>query len=92
VPVVSTAFRPLDRAELAANPFRVFTSVLVPEDQRFFGPDLECRLRSFLAARELFPPNCSPWPTSPPSMESSPWRLPDPGATSAMCTSSRAIE
>ena len=55
VPVVSTAFRPLDRAELAANPFRVFTSMLVPEDRRFFDPDLESRLQSFLAARELFP-------------------------------------
>ena len=30
IPVVSTAFRPLDRKELAANPFRVFTSMLVP--------------------------------------------------------------
>jgi uncharacterized glyoxalase superfamily metalloenzyme YdcJ len=55
VPVVSTAFRPLDRAELAANPFRVFTSMLVPEDRRFFDPDLENRLQRFLAARELFP-------------------------------------
>ena len=56
IPVVSTAFRPLDRAELAANPFRVFTSMLVPEDRRFFDADLEDRLRNFLAARELFPP------------------------------------
>ena len=56
VPVVSTAFRPLDRAELAANPFRVFTSMLVPEDRRFFEADLAGRLQSFLAARELFPP------------------------------------
>jgi uncharacterized glyoxalase superfamily metalloenzyme YdcJ len=55
VPVVSTAFRPRDPDELAANPFRVFTSMLVPEDRRFFAPDLEERLRSFLAARELFP-------------------------------------
>ena len=55
VPVVSTAFRPRDRDELAANPFRVFTSMLVPEDRRFFDPDLERRLQSFLAARELFP-------------------------------------
>ena len=55
VPVVSTAFRPLDRAELAANPFRVFTSMLVPEDRRFFDPDLAGRLQSFLASRELFP-------------------------------------
>ena len=55
IPVVSTAFRPIDRGELAANPFRVFTSMLVPEDRRFFDPDLEGRLRSFLDARELFP-------------------------------------
>lgn len=56
IPVVSTAFRPLDRAELAVNPFRVFTSVLVPEDRRFFDADLQGRLKSFLDARELFPP------------------------------------
>jgi uncharacterized glyoxalase superfamily metalloenzyme YdcJ len=55
IPVVSTAFRPLDREELAANPFRVFTSMLVPEDRRFFTPDLERRLRSFLDTRQLFP-------------------------------------
>lgn len=55
VPVVSTAFRPLDRAELGANPFRVFTSMLVPEDRRFFDADLGRRLTRFLAARELFP-------------------------------------
>ena len=46
IPVVSTAFRPLDRDELAANPFRVFTSMLVPEDRRFFDADLEGRLRA----------------------------------------------
>jgi uncharacterized glyoxalase superfamily metalloenzyme YdcJ len=56
VPVVSTAFRPVEREELAANPFRVFTSLLVPEDRRFFDADLEGRLRSFVAARELFAP------------------------------------
>jgi uncharacterized glyoxalase superfamily metalloenzyme YdcJ len=55
IPVVSTAFRPLERDELAKNPFRVFTSMLVPEDRRFFDPDLESRLKSFLAARRLFP-------------------------------------
>ncbi len=57
IPVVSTAFRPLDRDELAANPFRVFTSVLVPEDRRFFDVDLESRLHEFLSQRQLFPPN-----------------------------------
>ena len=55
LPIVSTAFRPVDRDELAANPFRVFTSVLVPEDRRFFHPDLEQRVRGFLDARTLFP-------------------------------------
>jgi uncharacterized glyoxalase superfamily metalloenzyme YdcJ len=54
--VVSTAFRPVDPAELARNPFRVFTSVLVPEDRRFFGADLQARVQRFLAARTLFPP------------------------------------
>ncbi len=56
IPVVSTAFRPVDRAELAANPFRVFTSVLVVDDRRFFDEQVEAELREFLAARTLFPP------------------------------------
>ncbi len=55
IPVVSTAFRPVERGELAANPFRVFTSVLVPEDRRFFDADLEGRLKRFLDSRRLFP-------------------------------------
>lgn len=55
IPVVSTAFRPLERDELAANPFRVFTSLLVVDDRRFFDADLEAELRAFLGARELFP-------------------------------------
>lgn len=56
IPVVSTAFRPVDRAELAVNPFRVFTSVLVVDDRRFFDEEVEAELREFLAARTLFPP------------------------------------
>ncbi|MDI9949358.1 VOC family protein [Rhodococcus sp. IEGM 1305] len=54
VPVVSTAFRPTDPDELARNPFRVFTSMLVPSDRRFFSADLQQRLESFLAKRKLF--------------------------------------
>lgn len=54
IPVVSTAFRPLDRDELAANPFRVFTSMLVVDDRRFFDADTERELRRFLDARTLF--------------------------------------
>jgi uncharacterized glyoxalase superfamily metalloenzyme YdcJ len=57
LPVVSTAFRPVDGGELAANPFRVFTSMLVPEDRRFFDADLGARVATFLAGRELFPPD-----------------------------------
>lgn len=56
VPVVSTAFRPVDGEELARNPFRVFTSLLTPGDPRFFDADLRDRLETFLASRELFPP------------------------------------
>lgn len=56
VPVVSTAFRPVDGAELARNPFRVFTSMLTATDPRFFDADLRSRLAAFLAGRELFPP------------------------------------
>jgi uncharacterized glyoxalase superfamily metalloenzyme YdcJ len=56
VPVISTAFRPVERDELARNPFRVFTSMLVPSDRRFFSADLQARLERFLSARTLFPP------------------------------------
>ena len=55
VPVVSTASL-IDENDLAANPFRVFTSLLVSTDRRFFSADLSARLQSFLAGRELFPP------------------------------------
>lgn len=55
VPVISTAFRPTTPGELAANPFRVFTSMLVPEDRRFFDAGLEERLRAFIGTPRLFP-------------------------------------
>lgn len=53
--MVSTAFRPIDAAELAKNPFRVFTSMLVHDDRRFFDADTQSRLEAFTAARTLFP-------------------------------------
>ncbi|MGW1373561.1 2-oxoadipate dioxygenase/decarboxylase [Streptomyces sp. NPDC002446] len=56
VPVVSTAFRPLAAEELERNPFRVFTSLLTTADRRFFDPGLASRLDTFLARRQLFPP------------------------------------
>lgn len=55
IPVVSTAFRPIARPELAANPFRIFTSLLVVDDRRFFDEKVEAELREILAARTLFP-------------------------------------
>lgn len=54
VPVVSTAFRPIDGAELAKNPFRVFTSMLAAEDPRFFDRELRAELAEFIGARQLF--------------------------------------
>jgi len=56
VPVVSTAFRPIDVDELACNPFRVFTSMLALEDPRFFDADLRARVQTFLGRRQLFDP------------------------------------
>ena len=56
VPVVSTAFRPIDSDELEHNPFRVFTSMLATADERFFAFDLRARVERFLAARQLFDP------------------------------------
>ncbi len=56
VPVVSTAFRPVDDDELARNPFRVFTSTLATGDRRFFHPGLRGRVERFVAQRQLFDP------------------------------------
>ncbi|WP_374999837.1 2-oxoadipate dioxygenase/decarboxylase family protein [Aeromicrobium sp. CTD01-1L150] len=56
VPVVSTAFRPTDPDELAANPFRVFTSMLTADDPRFFDAELRQQLQDFIGARTLFSP------------------------------------
>lgn len=54
VPVVSTAFRPVAPTELALNPFRVFTSMLVATDRRFFDAATQARLEAFIDARTLF--------------------------------------
>ena len=56
VPVVSTAFRPIDADQLDRNPFRVFTSMLATADTRFFSPELRGRVERFLAERRLFHP------------------------------------
>jgi uncharacterized glyoxalase superfamily metalloenzyme YdcJ len=56
VPVVSTAFRPIDTEQLDHNPFRVFTSMLATADARFFPADLRRRVERFVAGRQLFDP------------------------------------
>jgi uncharacterized glyoxalase superfamily metalloenzyme YdcJ len=56
IPVISTAFRPVEADELARNPFRVFTSMLATRDPRFFDAGLRRRVEAFLARRELFDP------------------------------------
>lgn len=56
VPVVSTAFRPVHEQELARNPFRVFTSMLVSDDRRFFDEATQRQLEAFIGARTLFVP------------------------------------
>jgi uncharacterized glyoxalase superfamily metalloenzyme YdcJ len=54
VPVVSTAFRPIETEQLDRNPFRVFTSMLATVDARFFPADLRDRVDRFVAERQLF--------------------------------------
>jgi uncharacterized glyoxalase superfamily metalloenzyme YdcJ len=56
VPVVSTAFRPIEQDQLARNPFRVFTSMLATADPRFFPAELRGRVERFVAQRQLFDP------------------------------------
>jgi uncharacterized glyoxalase superfamily metalloenzyme YdcJ len=56
IPVVSTAFRPVEANELARNPFRVFTSMLATRDRRYFDPELRARVETFVARRQLFDP------------------------------------
>lgn len=53
VPVHSTAFRPVDADALAVNPFRVFTSLLLPE---LLEPELRAEVESVLAERDIFHP------------------------------------
>lgn len=56
VPVVATAFRPVNPKELARNPFRVFTSMLATRDRGYFPADLCARVQTFLKRRQLFDP------------------------------------
>jgi uncharacterized glyoxalase superfamily metalloenzyme YdcJ len=54
VPVHSTAFRPIDDAALARNPFRIFTSLLRLE--LIENVELRQRAAAILARRDIFTP------------------------------------
>ncbi|MBB3230752.1 2-oxoadipate dioxygenase/decarboxylase HglS [Halomonas stenophila] len=54
VPVHATAFRPVDDAALARNPFRLFTSLLRLE--LIESPELRERAAAILAERDIFTP------------------------------------
>jgi uncharacterized glyoxalase superfamily metalloenzyme YdcJ len=56
IPVVSTAFRPVEANELARNPFRMFTSMLATRDRQYFDPELRARVETFVERRQLFDP------------------------------------
>ena len=56
VPVHSTAFRPVEKASLNKNPFRVFTSLLRLE--LIDNPDLREAATATLAKRNIFTPRC----------------------------------
>lgn len=56
VPVHSTAFRPVDDAALARNPFRIFTSLLRLE--LIASVELRQRAAVILARRDIFTPRC----------------------------------
>jgi uncharacterized glyoxalase superfamily metalloenzyme YdcJ len=56
-PVIATAFRPASLDEIEVSPFRVFCSLLRPEDERFFDDEvLRRRMRRALDTREIFGP------------------------------------
>lgn len=56
LPIVSTAFRPTDPTDLARSAFRVFTSMLVTDDPRFFDPDTRQAVEVRVAGRDLLAP------------------------------------
>lgn len=56
VPVHSTAFRPVDDAALARNPFRIFTSLLRLE--LIENESLRNKAAAILAKRDIFTPAC----------------------------------
>ncbi len=65
IPVISTAFRPVDSGEPARSPFRLFASMLVPQDRRFFGRTSRSDSPASWRRAGSSPTSCSPSPTGP---------------------------
>lgn len=58
LPVHSTAFRPIEKEELARNPFRVFTSLLRTD---LLEDEVRQACESILERREIFSPGLKQW-------------------------------
>ena len=54
LPIVATAFRPISRTDIESSPFRMFTSTLVADDERFFRPEVAAELVERSKQRQLF--------------------------------------
>ena len=54
LPIVACAFRPIDPDELAANPFRLFTSMLVADDTNYFDEATTAEIRRRVDERTVF--------------------------------------
>lgn len=53
-PVISTAFRPITLDEIEVSPFRMFTSLLRPDDRRFFNEETSAKIHALIDNRDIF--------------------------------------
>ncbi len=56
LPIVATAFRPVDHTDMERSAFRMFTSVLVPSDRRFFDAQMAAEIERRVGRRTLLGP------------------------------------
>lgn len=53
-PVISTSFRPISLAEIEKSSFRMFVSLLQPDDRSFFSREIGEEIKKNLAGRDFF--------------------------------------